>query len=323
MDWVQPVATVLAGLPAVMLDAYRMHRDGSVPEQLETSARQHARELEVGSKRQRDQSLWDTGLRVLEQVELSRMVVERAEGPFGYLSDVEVREQVAQLTDSGECPALLIAPFIINTSGSVSDIIGQPFAYNLAIRSAWQDSPWSSDVGPDVGLITHPLMRTDVDLRRIRALLADMPVILVHGFVDGNRKVRAEVVAWNIIRRPVPGTQLVLQAEEAASALRRRSTSTPDHIMWDFAITPGSPLGSRQVAWANCVPDLPVRFVVAPAFLINGKAIAPQLVYTSAEPPTVRPSVLLSQRSADTPEYPAQNRKQRKSRWVHKKNLDQ
>jgi hypothetical protein len=38
-----------------------------------------------------------------------------------------------------------------------------------------------------------------MNLRGIRELLADLPIILVHGFVEGKHRVRPEIVAWNII----------------------------------------------------------------------------------------------------------------------------
>ena len=43
--------------------------------------------------------------------------------------------------------------------------------------------------------------------------------------------------------------------------------------MWDFAIEPGSPINDRQSPWANCAPDLPVRFVVASLFYGRGWAL--------------------------------------------------
>ncbi|MGV4923671.1 hypothetical protein K2224_01445 [Streptomyces sp. BHT-5-2] len=50
---------------------------------------------------------------------------------------------------------------------------------------------------------------------------------------------------------------------------------------WSYAHTVGAPLDSgRQEAWASCDPDAPISFLVAPAYLVNGRIYSRQLVYT-------------------------------------------
>jgi hypothetical protein len=198
MVLVNPLAGVLAALPQVLLDVYRMRRDGSVPEQLERTARLHARELANEHQSRLEQAAWETRLRVLEQVELARAAAEHAESPFGHMADDEVREQVERLTDGQKRPALLIAP-LLNTTRTSQGNVDQPFSYRVSLRSGWLESPWNSDMQVDAGLIGQPLLRTDLHLRRIRELLADLPVIVVHGFVEEGGKVRLEIVAWGII----------------------------------------------------------------------------------------------------------------------------
>ncbi|WP_275411216.1 hypothetical protein [Streptomyces sp. SID8014] len=37
----------------------------------------------------------------------------------------------------------------------------------------------------------------------------------------------------------------------------------------------------RQDVWASCDPEAPVSFVVAPAYLVEGRIYGRQLVYTA------------------------------------------
>jgi hypothetical protein len=195
---INPLAGVVAALPQVLLDVYRMRRDGSVPEQLEHTARIHAQELAHEHQLRLEEAVWETRLRVLEQVELARITAEHAESPFGLIADDAVREQVERLTDGRKRPALLIAP-LLDTTRTNQGNIDQPYSYRVSLRSGWLESPWSSDMQVDAGLIGQPLLRTDLHLRRIRELLADLPVTVVHGFIEEGAKVRLEIVAWNII----------------------------------------------------------------------------------------------------------------------------
>lgn len=193
-----PLAGVVSALPQVLLDVYRLRRDGSVPEQLEHAARIHAQELIREHQSRLEQTVWETRLRILEHVELARVAAEHAESPFGLVADDAVREQVERLTDGRKRPALLIAP-LLNTTRTNQGNIDQPYSYRVSLRSGWLESPWGSDMQVDAGLIGQPLLRTDLHLRRIRELLADLPVIVVHGFIEEYEKIRLEIVAWNII----------------------------------------------------------------------------------------------------------------------------
>jgi hypothetical protein len=73
------------------------------------------------------------------------------------------------------------------------------------------------------------------------------------------------------------------QTIKAALNLRRKANQTPDRIIWDFDVQPHSPVHEGQRTWGNCDPSHPVRFVVAPAYRVNGRIFSPQLVYTSIQ----------------------------------------
>ncbi|MEV4820531.1 hypothetical protein [Micromonospora sp. NPDC049274] len=51
---------------------------------------------------------------------------------------------------------------------------------------------------------------------------------------------------------------------------------------WDFYFRPHSPIDEQwQEPWGSCDPGCPVRFVVSPAYVVEGRIFARQLVFTS------------------------------------------
>jgi hypothetical protein len=230
--WTDPVTQVLAGLPQLMLEMYRMHRDGSVAEQLERAAKLRAGQLNQAHQFRLEEEVWKAKLHVLGQVEKSRVDAVRAENPFGHLPGDVVHEQVEQLTSRRQRPVLLIAPFL-HTGRTKQDNVDQPFAYNVSIRSAWQDSRWSSDMRVDAGLVGQPLLRVDMAVRGIRERLADLPVVLVHGFVDRQERVRLEVIAWNLISESADGSgseAIEIQISDSDSLAGTEAADSPDRV---------------------------------------------------------------------------------------------
>lgn len=64
-------------------------------------------------------------------------------------------------------------------------------------------------------------------------------------------------------------------------ALAERIAKTGLAHEWSYNCTTGAPLDpERQEAWASCDPEEPVSFVVAPAYLVDGRIYSRQLVYT-------------------------------------------
>ncbi|WP_128802547.1 MULTISPECIES: hypothetical protein [unclassified Streptomyces] len=54
------------------------------------------------------------------------------------------------------------------------------------------------------------------------------------------------------------------------------------HHSWDMECTPGAALDpARQEQWPSCDEGTPVLFVMAPAYVVNGRAYCLQYVYTS------------------------------------------
>ncbi|MFD9418019.1 hypothetical protein ACFWC9_25355 [Streptomyces goshikiensis] len=68
---------------------------------------------------------------------------------------------------------------------------------------------------------------------------------------------------------------------EKANGLRQRAKDTGMPFAFDFEYVHGAPLDETwQKPWASCEADLPIQFVVAPAYLVAERVYAQQLVHT-------------------------------------------
>ncbi|MFF3018234.1 hypothetical protein [Streptomyces sp. NPDC057939] len=110
-----------------------------------------------------------------------------------------------------------------------------------------------------------------------------------------HRRIAALTLALFDAQTPTPGSVLVAaglpphdalnttatQLCEKAKKLRRRAEDTGMPFTFDFEYVPGAPLDETwQKPWASCEADLPVQFVVAPAYLVAERVYAQQLVHT-------------------------------------------
>ncbi|WP_381553092.1 hypothetical protein [Streptomyces eurythermus] len=80
-----------------------------------------------------------------------------------------------------------------------------------------------------------------------------------------------------------PGTEAAInRLRTDCVALANRITKIGLPHEWSYTYTAGAPLDpERQEAWASCDPEAPVSFVVAPAYLVDGRIYGRQLVYTA------------------------------------------
>lgn len=67
---------------------------------------------------------------------------------------------------------------------------------------------------------------------------------------------------------------------EAARALHVRILATRHRFTWDARVTSPVLVAGRQAPWGACDGADPVAFVVAPAYVVEGRVYGPQLVYT-------------------------------------------
>lgn len=68
---------------------------------------------------------------------------------------------------------------------------------------------------------------------------------------------------------------------ESARALRREIAELPGEQLWDFEFAPGESLDkSRQQVWRGSPPDLPVRDVIVPGYVLGERVLVLQQVLT-------------------------------------------
>ncbi|HEX6353316.1 hypothetical protein [Actinophytocola sp.] len=163
----------------------RLHTAAELAES--AAERDHVRELDLAQERA------VLSLRVQQRVKEDDR--ESADGPFG-VPDSVMREQLAQHTDDGRLPALMIAPF--HRDGDLPGVEG----FRPSVREMWDASAWGQDAVLAEGFTRRALHRMDYDLLRIGQVVGDLPVILVWGVVRADHQVVPKLTAWNLGSRP-------------------------------------------------------------------------------------------------------------------------
>jgi hypothetical protein len=236
-----PLIDVLGGLSDIgghLLELYRLRRDGTFFEQQQFLSELRIAEAAAADERtiERDQELAkirvSDALTTLEgnyqldirraqldismKQELDRRKRVLESSPFEQDAE-EVHSVVARVTEGGRRPALLIAPFYRDRL-SQKENDDAPHAFRLAIRRSWLASPWAQDLVPLDGIISRPLKKTDLDIMVIQQVLHDLPVILICGEIQGDRRVWTTLTAWNLAESTtVPSIQVHLPALQAPS----------------------------------------------------------------------------------------------------------
>ncbi|MFD9164036.1 hypothetical protein ACFVZ8_18935 [Streptomyces sp. NPDC059558] len=216
------LATGLSGLSGNLLTLYKMKQDGNFRAQQELlsqlreeeAVNAHSRAIHLDARNamvrrseavaektyeiERDWRQAQIAIQVRAVQE--RMDREVAESPFRYRQD-ELYELVHDATAGGASPALLVAPFVRDDlSGQQND--EGPHSFRYAIRQAWIQSQWAGDLVSLDGVINRPLRNTDLDILLIQRALRNLPVILVYGRVQSNRRVWPSLCAWNVVDSP-------------------------------------------------------------------------------------------------------------------------
>ncbi|MBE9224106.1 hypothetical protein IQ264_01285 [Phormidium sp. LEGE 05292] len=158
--------------------------------------------------------------------------LQRLEENSPFLDPVEyVVETLTEIYERNRQPLVLIAPFWDNTrTHNANDAGGFP-DFRLAISVAWQKTQWFDGVTRCDGYISRPLLRGDRDIHFISAALANLPIILIHGAVQGGYRVHPAIAFWNLlpgqgetyselnldsfdVRSPKPGSNNKLEFED-------------------------------------------------------------------------------------------------------------
>ncbi|WP_405423857.1 hypothetical protein [Streptomyces erythrochromogenes] len=88
--------------------------------------------------------------------------------------------------------------------------------------------------------------------------------------------------ALGLSRDSDTGNESLRTLRSECLTLGKRTETAGLHAYWDFTCSSDAALDSeRQEPWSPCDPNDPVRFVVAPAYVVEGQVYARQYVYTS------------------------------------------
>jgi len=115
---------------------------------------------------------------------------------------------------------------------------------------------------------------------RVRACLARAlfdPESIAAGFVRAQDALRRDGV-------PVPA-DLFQSLWDEAEEIRRDAAATGHHCRWLFDAEPGVPVDpSSQEVCEGCAAGDPVAFVLAPAYVVDGRIHVKQLIFTQSAP---------------------------------------
>ncbi|WP_432864897.1 hypothetical protein [Microbispora rosea] len=74
---------------------------------------------------------------------------------------------------------------------------------------------------------------------------------------------------------------LVSEICEQAMDIRRTIEMSPGLHNWEWDAEIGVPVNpDHQDVWSSCDPDRPIRFLIAPAYMVDGHTFSPQIVFT-------------------------------------------
>ncbi|QLE75247.1 hypothetical protein FGW37_29860 [Streptomyces rectiverticillatus] len=124
--------------------------------------------------------------------------------------------------------------------------------------------------------------RTDLDTDRPRReRTAHLMSMLIRQLLD-KRPASSWSIQQSLRLGEDPGIEAVInRLRTDCVTLTERISKVGLAHEWGYAHAVGAPLDSgRQEAWASCDPDAPISFLVAPAYLVNGRIYSRQLVYT-------------------------------------------
>jgi hypothetical protein len=138
-----------------------------------------------------------------EEIDLNRRFADNNPfyDPIGYVQ----KSLFASYADEQK-PIMLISPFWDETQTNVAADAGGLSHFRTPVSRAWRNSSWAADFVDLDGFFKRSLRQTDRDVRIIYETLCELPIILVHGFLDGHRAYPS-LATWNVI--PGEGRQLI------------------------------------------------------------------------------------------------------------------
>ncbi|NET84110.1 MAG: hypothetical protein F6J94_19975 [Moorea sp. SIO1F2] len=165
-------------------------------------------------------SFIDSGIRIQEQEIIEHLKSSYAIWTNKALRNLEKEDQNSPFYDGIETtyrnlktlyeqtklPIILVSPF---WDDSISKPLGEQGGYvdfRNAFNSAYRQAPWNDIASKQDGYFKRPLYQTDRDVNYIYSVLSDIPVILIHGNIQGVhgahqqvQRIHPHITFWNLL----------------------------------------------------------------------------------------------------------------------------
>ncbi len=117
----------------------------------------------------------------------------------------DARARLKGIYESTRNPIVLVAPFWDDSLTKDANDRGGFVDFRNTFNNAYADVPWRKLAPRKDGYIKRPLRYTDRDVDYLHSILYDIPIILVHGSIQGVhqsqliQRIKPEITFWNIL----------------------------------------------------------------------------------------------------------------------------
>ena len=135
---------------------------------------------------------------------IRRSVKNDENSPFLDPPDIVGQELKAIYEDTGT-PIVLVAPFWDDSRTKDANERGGFVDFRSTFNNSYGRVPWQKLAERQDGYINRPLIYTNRDVNYLRRVLYDIPIILVHGSIQGVpqsqhiQRIKPEITFWNIL----------------------------------------------------------------------------------------------------------------------------
>ncbi|NEP12316.1 MAG: hypothetical protein F6K14_19335 [Symploca sp. SIO2C1] len=135
---------------------------------------------------------------------LRNLAREDANSPF--FDGVDTTYQTLKaLYEQTKLPIILVSPFWDDTKAGELNAQSGYVNFRNAFNASYREVSWSNLASKQDGYFKRPLFQTDRDVNYIYSLLSDLPIILVHGTIQGVhaphqyvQRIHPHITFWNL-----------------------------------------------------------------------------------------------------------------------------
>lgn len=131
-------------------------------------------------------------------------VREDANSPF--FDGIETTHQnLKTLYEQTHLPIVLVSPFWDDSKNKAVGEQGGYVDFRTAFNTSYRQASWQYLASKQDGYFKRPLFQTDRDINYIYSVLSDIPVILIHGTIQGShsphqqvQRIHPQITFWNL-----------------------------------------------------------------------------------------------------------------------------